>query len=254
MPIVLLLVLSLSLPFGGPGTLLKLGAFQLDAPAFLALAALAWSLPASLFRGNKPDTAGWAAIGWAGAWLVSSLAAPAAWVPASQSAWHLAVGPLLFTCARPLLTPRQAKVLLAGLGTAAVAGIFLHPPLIFGPASASPAPAIPWAAFTANPLTGSGPGIYPDLPLWAGLLPRGGLLAAGAALFLLGAVGSRIHLPASSLTWKDAILPALPLAALSISGFFLDPLSGTRLGLGFWLFLSALVPPGRPAYNGKRRA
>jgi len=251
----LLVLLALSLPLGGTGTILNLGALPVNLPSFLAIIALAWSFIAALRRDIRPDTAGWAAIGWAGAWLASSLAAPLAWVPASQSAWHLAVGPLLFAVARPLLPPRSKNILLAGSGAASVIFVFLHIAGNGGIPALGTGPAIPWSAFLAKPLTGAGPQAYPELSLLAGLLPRGGLLLAGAGIFLIWALGSRVfHIIRRPRGGQDAVLPALTLLALIASGFVFNPLAGTGLGLESWLVLTALIPPARPAYNGKRRA
>lgn len=251
----LLLLLALSLPFGVLGPLFTLGAFQVSAPAFLALVAVVWSLASSLGGKTAPDMAGWAAIGWAGAWLVSSLAAPMAWAPASRAAWEMAAGPIIFSCVRPVLTPRSRNTLLAGLGTALVISLFLHFAGNAGFILSAGIQAVPWAAFLANPLAGAGPGAFPGMPLFTGLLPRGGLLAAAAGLFLLWALGREIfRIFRQRRPGLGPVLPAMLLAALITSGFTLNPLASPGLGLGFWLALGALLPPARPAYNAGKRA
>jgi hypothetical protein len=254
-PTLLLLLLALSLPFGMMGPSFMLGALGMDVTAVLGLAALAGSLAPALKRNLRPDLPGWASIAWAGAWLVSSLAAPANWGNSSLAAWNLAIGPLIFAAARPVLPPRSRNIILAGLGTALAVAALLHASGNTG----LPAPAglrgVPWNAVAARPLTGSGPGSFPDLPLWAGLLPRGGLLAGLAGAFLLGALGRAIYRHSRPARGRrEAAQPALLLAALIISGLAFDPLAPAGTGLGFWMAMSVLLPPARPAYNAGRRA
>ena len=255
MPTLLLVLLALSLPFGEREPLFRLGALPLNAPSFLALAAVAWSLVESLRGKIRPDSAGWAAIAWAGAWLVSSLAAPMAWEPASLTAWEMAAGPILFSCTRRQITLRSRNALLAALGTALVVSTFLHFAGETGVSLPGATPPLPRSAFTAYPMTGAGPGAYPGLPLWAGLWPRGGLLVALAGAFLLGTLARGIY--RLSLRRKNGpgpLPPAALLVALILTGFFFNPLASIGPGLGFWLGMSVLLPAARGAYNVSRRA
>ena len=119
MTTLLLLMVALALPFGDVGPHFTVGSLQMDTPSIFGVLAVAWLLMESLKRNIRPDMAGWSAICWAGAWLVSSLATHSGpYAQAASAAWILAAGPLIFALSRNLLSPRQRAILLAAMGLA----------------------------------------------------------------------------------------------------------------------------------------
>jgi len=246
-----LVLLAISLPFGSREPFFRAGGLPLDAPAIAILLAVGASLWESIKKNIRPDAPGWSALALAGAWLVSSLSAHVEHIQSSLCAWELMAGPIIFACARPLLSPKSRTAILAALGLSLI--VFIAMKLVSGGSLllVTPPSTASWQAFSSHPLTGAGPGAFAETPLWTALLQKGGLLVAGAGTALLWALSRDILRLSRTKGGKPAVMwGVLVLIILVLSGFFLDPLASPAV----WLALAVLPVPSRRAYNAVRRA